>query len=184
MEEKKKNNVNAENIYHKDYIPKVHRIGTFSMLFLLVFSFVPALWLSYGMDFHPGWDVVAKAGATQFGMSVFTWILEPVIYFPMIGIAGSYIAFVAGNVTTMRVPAITAAQNAVEAKYGTKKAEIAGVYGIISSVLVNFFFLAIVILFGSYIANVLPEAISDSLKFALPGVYGALLITFAVRLKR
>lgn len=176
--------IDQEAIYQQEYLPKVHRFGTATMLLILVLSFMPALYFSFFKGLHPGWSVIAKAAVTMIGMEVFTWILEPTLYFPMIGITGSYISFVAGNITSMRIPAAMAAQTAVGAKMGTRRAEFAGVIGIVTSVVVNFIVLAIVISFGSYIISVLPEAVVGALNYALPSVYGALLVTFIARLKR
>lgn len=173
-----------DNLYNESYIPKVHRVGTASMLLILILSFLPAIYFSFVEGFHPGWKVIGQAAATMIGIEVFTWILEPTLYFPMIGITGSYISFVAGNITNMRIPAATAAQSAVDAKMGTRKNEFAGVIGIISSVIVNFVVLIFVILFGNFIISVLPKVVVDSLSYALPSVYGALLVVFIARLKR
>lgn len=178
------NSVSSEELYEKDYLPKVHRFGTATMLLILVLSFLPALYFSFIHGAHPEWSVIAKAGVTMIGMEIFTWILEPALYFPMIGITGSYISFVAGNITNMRIPAATAAQTSVNAKVGTRKGEFAGVIGIVASVVVNFVVLGVVIGFGGLIISVLPETISNALNYALPSVYGALLVTFIARLKK
>lgn len=173
-----------DDLYATDYIPKVHRFGTFTMLLILVLSFLPAFYFSFAMGFHPGWAVIGQAAITMIGIEVFTWILEPTIYFPMIGITGSYIGFVAGNITNMRIPAATAAQTAVNAKVGTRKNEFAGVLGIVASVVVNFIVLILVILFGNFIISILPQTVVDALAYALPSVYGSLLVAFIARLKR
>lgn len=172
-----------DEVYEKEYLPTVHKVGTVSMLLILGLSFLPALYFSFFQGLHPGWDVIAKAAVAMIGLEFFTWILEPTIYFPMIGITGTYISFVAGNITNMRIPAATAAQSAVGAKLGTRKAEFAGVLGIIASVVVNFAVLIVVVLFGNFIISLLPEAVSNSLNYALPSVFGALLVTFVARLK-
>lgn len=173
----------VEALYKNDYIKGIHKIGTTIMLLLLVVSFAPALYLSYVKGMHPGWAAIGSAAVALVGINLFQWILEPVLYFPMIGITGSYIGFVAGNITPMRIPAAVAAQNAVEAKPGTKKGEFAGVMGIVASVLVNFIVLGIVVTFGTFLLSVMPEGVNNALQFALPGVYGALLMTFIARLK-
>lgn len=173
----------ADMLYEKEYIPQVHKVGTLSMMIILVVSFMPAIYYSFFLGFHPGWDVVITAGLTMMGLEIFTWILEPVMYFPMIGITGTYISFVAGNITNMRIPAATAAQAAVDAKRGTRKNEFAGVLGIVASVVVNFIVLAIVIIFGTYLLSIMPEGVKDALNYALPSVFGALIITFVARLK-
>lgn len=172
-----------EAIYNEEYLPKVHRFGTLTMLIILVLSFLPAVYLSFVMGFHPGWGVIGQAVITMVGIEFFSWLLEPALYFSMIGVTGSYISFVSGNITNMRIPAAVAAQNAVGAKLGTRKNEFAGAVGIVSSVIVNFAVLIAVILFGNFILSVMPQAVVDALVYALPSVYGALLVTFIARLK-
>lgn len=188
MEENKSGAAMSEKeqdaLYNKDYIPKVHRVGTITMLLILVLSFLPAIYFSFALGFHPGWAAIGQAAITMIGIEVFTWILEPALYFPMIGITGSYISFVAGNITNMRIPAATAAQSAVNAKMGTRKNEFAGVVGIVASVIVNFAVLLLVILCGNLILSLLPQQVVDALAYALPSVYGALLVVFIARLKR
>lgn len=174
----------AEALYQKEYLPKIHRFGTAMMMVVLVLSFLPGIYFSFVAGLHPGWGTIGRAAITMVGIEVFTWILEPLLYFPMIGITGAYISFVAGNITAMRIPAATAAQNAIGAKAGTRKGEFAGVVGIIASVIVNFIILGIVIFFGGYIIGFLPDYIRSGLSYALPSVFGALLVTFIVRLKR
>lgn len=173
-----------DELYNKSYIPQVHRIGTATMLLILILSFLPATYFSFVLGFHPGWGAIGQAAITMIGIEIFTWILEPAVYFPMIGITGSYISFVAGNITNMRIPAATAAQAAVNAKMGTRKNEFAGVVGIVASVIVNFAVLIVVILFGNFILSILPQTAVDALSYALPSVYGSLLVVFVARLKR
>lgn len=172
-----------EKQYQENYIAHIHRIGTVTMIILLIVSFLPAIYVSYVKGFHLGWSVIASAFAALVGINIFQWILEPVLYFPMLGITGTYIGFVAGNITPMRIPAAVAAQNATDSRPGTKKAEFAGVIGVVASVMVNFVVLGIVVVFGTYLIEILPQAVDDALQYALPGVYGALLISFIARLK-
>lgn len=173
-----------DELYEKEYIPAVHRFGTFTMLLILVLSFLPALYLSFVQGFRPGWTAIGQAAVTMVGIEIFTWILEPTLYFPMVSITGSYISFVAGNITNMRIPAATAAQTAVGARMGTRRSEFAGVAGIVASVVVNFVVLIAVVLFGNFLISVLPQAVVDALAYALPSVYGSLLVVFIARLKR
>ncbi len=175
--------VEQDELYQKEYLPKVHRFGTFTMLLVLALSFLPALYFSFVLGFHPGWAVIGQAAITMVGIEVFSWLLEPTLYFSMIGVTGAYIGYVAGNITNMRIPAATAAQTAVDAKLGTRKNEFAGAVGMVSSVIVNFIVLIFVILFGNFILSVLPQAVVDALVYALPSVYGALLVSFIARLK-
>lgn len=157
------------------YTKKLHRIGTATMMVVLALTFCPALYIFIAYRSFPGWGTAAAALGALFAQEVWTWIMEPIMYFPMIGIAGAYICFTAGNITSMRIPCAIAAQNAVNARNGTAKGDAASVFGMVASVVVNFAFLAVVILFGNYLLNILPESVKAAFNYAMPAVYGALL---------
>lgn len=171
MERKGKAPVDAELA---SYTRKLHLIGTATMVVVLALTFCPALYIFIAYRSFPGWGTVAAAFGALFAQEVWTWIMEPIMYFPMIGIAGAYICFTAGNITSMRIPCAIAAQNAVNARNGTAKGDAASVFGMVASVVVNFAFLAIVILFGNYLLNILPEGVKAAFNYAMPAVYGAL----------
>lgn len=158
------------------YTKKLHKVGTICMMAILVLTFCPALYVFVVLGEFPGWAALAGTFAALSGQEVLTWILEPVMYFPMIGVAGSYICFTAGNITNMRIPCALAAQNAVGASTGSPKGDAAAVFGMVGSVIVNFIALAVVILLGEWLLSILPEAVKEAFNYAMPAVYGALVI--------
>lgn len=173
MEKKTMGSVDAElNAYTK----KLHLIGTATMLLVLALTFCPALYIFVAYKCFPGWATVAGVFGALAAHEVWTWVMEPVMYFPMIGIAGAYICFTAGNITSMRIPCAIAAQNAVNARNGTPKGDAASVFAMVASVVVNFAALAVVILFGNYLLKVLPEVVKTAFNYTMPAVYGALLV--------
>lgn len=157
------------------YTKNLHRIGTTCMIVLLVLTFLPSLYVFLIMGEFPGWGALAGTFAALCGQEVMTWIMEPVMYFPMIGVAGSYICFTAGNITNMRIPCALAAQAAVGAQTGTPKGDAASVFGMVGSVVVNFIALGIVILFGNWLLSVLPETVKTAFNYAMPAVFGSLI---------
>lgn len=157
------------------YTKNLHRIGTTCMMVLLVLTFLPCLYVFFVLGAFPGWAPLAGTFAALCGQEVMTWIMEPVMYFPMIGVAGSYICFTAGNITNMRIPCALAAQAAVGATTGTPKGDAASVFGMVGSVIVNFIALGIVILFGNWLLSILPEGIKAAFNYAMPAVFGSLI---------
>ena len=157
------------------YTKNLHRIGTTCMMILLVLTFLPCLYVFFVLGAFPGWAPLAGTFAALCGQEVMTWIMEPVMYFPMIGVAGSYICFTAGNITNMRIPCALAAQAAVGATTGTAKGDAASVFGMVGSVIVNFVALGIVILFGNWLLSVLPEGVKAAFNYAMPAVFGSLI---------
>ena len=157
------------------YTKNLHRIGTTCMMVLLVLTFLPCLYIFFVLGAFPGWAPLAGTFAALCGQEVMTWIMEPVMYFPMIGVAGSYICFTAGNITNMRIPCALAAQAAVGATTGTAKGDAASVFGMVGSAIVNFVALGIVILFGNWLLSILPEGVKAAFNYAMPAVFGSLI---------
>ena len=157
------------------YTKNLHRIGTTCMMVLLTLTFLPSLYVFLILGEFPGWGALAGTLAALAGQEVATWIMEPVMYFPMIGVAGSYICFTAGNITNMRIPCALASQAAVGATSGTPKGDAAAVFGMVGSVVVNFIALGIVIVFGNWLLSILPEGVKVAFNYAMPAVFGSLI---------
>ena len=173
MSEKEKN---ARNLSDAAYTKKLHSIGTTTMLAMAVITFFPTIYICAFKGGFPGWGVMAGAAAMAAGKEVFSWFFEPIMYFPMVGIAGLYICCTAGNSTSVRIPAAMSAQNAIDAKPGTRKAEVSSVFAMVASVIVSLSALVVVILFGDYLLRILPEAVRAAFDYAIPAVYGAVVV--------
>lgn len=133
---------------------------------------------------YPGMGPILGAILTLAGMEGWSWFVEPTLYFPMLGVTGTYMSYVAGNISNMRIPAATAAQKAVNAEVGTLRSEIAGVFGIIASIAINFIVLFTVIFFGDALIRILPTIIQQSFDYALPAVYGTVVALLFSRIKK
>ena len=53
-----------DKLYQDEYIRHIHKIGTVTMMALLVISFLPAIYVSFVKGMHPGWGVIGKAAVT------------------------------------------------------------------------------------------------------------------------
>lgn len=166
--------------YERSYLPKAHRVGISTLLLGVALCFLPPLYLSFVLGYFPGWDVVLAGFVMIASSSGAYWFVEPISYFPTLGVSGTYMAFLSGNIANQRLPAAAAAQNAIGAEPGTKKAEMAGVLGIVSSILVNIVTLTIIVLAGVALMSVLPPAVQASFKYVLPGVFGAMFAQFVM----
>lgn len=175
---------NVHDDLYAEYLRRIHTVGTRIMLLILLLTYVPAVILCVFYDGFPGTYAFAATVAAMLGMESYSWFFEPTMYFPILGVTGTYLCFASGNITNMRIPAATAAQNAVDATIGTRKSEMAGVLGIIASVVVNFLVLLTVILFGDYLMRVLPAIVETAFDYALPAVYGTILVTMILVVRK
>lgn len=160
------------------YIKGIHKIGTATMMATAVLTFIPALYIWTAYDCFPGMGIISACIVAMLGQEAMSWFLEPTMYFPILGVTGSYMSSLAGNTTSMRIPVALSCQAAVGAEKGTQKAEMASTIGMASSVFLNLGVLCIVLLFGEFILSVLPEAIKGTFNYAVPGVMGAIIPMF------
>ncbi|WP_246094976.1 small-conductance mechanosensitive channel [Salinicoccus cyprini] len=158
-----------------------HFWGRLTLFVIILMSLVPPLYISFVMDAHPGWGVIGTGLVGYASFIGIMWILEPITYYPTLGVAGTYLAFLTGNIANMCLPCSSAAQKAVGAEPGSEKAEVAGVFGIAVASLTNIIILVIMILGGTYIISVLPPFVESMFGFILPSIFGAVLGQFAYR---
>ncbi|MBM7570117.1 small-conductance mechanosensitive channel [Aquibacillus albus] len=160
---------------------KAHFWGRTTLFLLIAMCFVPPLYLSFVLDAHPGWSAIITGliGYASF-VGIF-WVLEPITYYPTLGVAGTYLAFLTGNIANMCLPCSAAAQKAVDAETGSRKAEIAGVFGIAVASITNILVIVTIILSGTYILSLIPPAVESAFNFILPAIFGAVLGQFAYK---
>lgn len=107
------------------------------------------------------------------------YIVEPISYFPILGIPGTYLTFLSGNTSNMRVPCSSVAQEAAGVEMGTEEGSIISTIGIATSILVNIVILTVGAVAGSVILNILPAPVKEALNFLLPALFGAVFGQFA-----
>ncbi len=74
-------------------------------------SLIPPLYISFVLDAHPGWGVIATGLVGYASFIGIMWVLEPITYYPTLGVAGTYLAFLTGNIANMCLPCSSAAHH-------------------------------------------------------------------------
>jgi hypothetical protein len=113
------------------------------------------------------------------------FIIEPISYYPTLGDAGTYMSFLAGNISNMRLPCAAVAQAVAGVEEGTKKGELIATVGIAISIWLSIIAVFIGAVATGWIVEFFPPWIQDAFKkFLLPAVFGAVFGQFALRGKR
>ena len=185
MSSKQMENINSRNLEISftmdDFHNRSHFWGRLTLLLVIFATISLPMYISFVMGHHPGWEPIL---AGLLGYAAFIgvlWVIEPITYFPVLGIAGTYIAFLSGNIANLCLPSSSAAQKVVGANPGTEKAEVAGVLGIALASLTNTVIILLTVLGGAYVITLIPESIQNSFKFVLPAIFGAVLGQFAFK---
>jgi len=167
--------------YNREYIPKMNRIGIVTSLLGILGMLLPAivLWIVYGLYPIPSKLISAVlTGTSSFGI---LWFVEPISYYTILGTTGTYMSFLSGNCSNLRVPCSGMAQLTAGVKPGTPQGDIISTIGIAISVVVNISILTIGAFLGSILISVFPKSIQCALDYLLPALFGVLLVQFGVR---
>lgn len=170
---------NNKTVYEKEFIPYIMKWGLRTNLLGALLGLVPLFAVIIFFGAAPPWAAMLAAFLTVAASEGVMWFMEPISFFPVLGVPATYMSFLSGNVSNLRIPAATAAQKSAETDPGTAEADIAATLGIGMSVLLNIVILLLGALFGSALINQLPEAITSNLNFMLPALFGALWIMLA-----
>lgn len=172
-----------KDYFNNEYMPKMNRIGKITGYLGVVVSFFPALALIVVYGSFPNLaalPTVAISVISSFGV---LWFVEPISYYPVVGQIGTYMAFLSGNISNMRVPCASMAQVAAEVEPGTEEGSIVATLGMATSIIINIAVLTIGVVAGSKVLSMLPQSVTDALNLLLPALFGALLMQFGIRHK-
>lgn len=169
------NDTSSSSVFENEYIPSIIRIGRWTNLLGVALAFVPAAVLAFVFKVVPPIPAFIAGFLMQASISVTFWFVEPLSYSPSLGIAGTYMSFLSGNIAPMRLPAALAAMEAGNEEAGTNKGSILATIGIAVSIVVNEVILTIGILLGAAVLQMIPPHIIAIMNNILPALYGSML---------
>ena len=172
-----------ENFYSLEYLPKMHRIGKIIGVLAVLASFMPALTLGVVYGLWPDMAALGTAAVSAIASFGVLWFVEPLSYYPVVGPMGTYMAFVSGNISNMRIPCASMAQISAEVEPGSDKGSIIATIGMGVSIVINTLVLSVGVIAGSSILSMLPASVVGALNYLLPALFGALLVQFGMKNK-
>lgn len=131
----------------RDYSFKYHLVGRiWTALAVLLFLSIPlAIGLYYGET--PDWKVFGSAAVIiPLLINFISGIVEPIIYAPMLGTNGEYLAFITGNLSNLKIPCVVKAQEICGTKMGTEEHEVVSTLAVATSTLVTVLVIGILVL--------------------------------------
>jgi hypothetical protein len=174
-------------VFQSRFIGPVKNTGMVTMVIAALCLFVPGLYLYI---FHglipPFWSMVSAIVAVWSFMAIMA-VVEPIVYYPVLGFGGTYMSFLVGNVLNLRVPVSATAQQVVGTKEGTPEAEIVSTLGIAGSVIGSQLVMIVgVLAFLPFITALegTGSAVKVALDQVLPALFGALGGVFLFRVPK
>ena len=163
---------NNQNLTYMDTVHRDGRIWNISMMILLLL-FPVAVCFIYGVE--PNWAGVLSGLVATAPMYWAVGVVEVITFIPMLGAGGSYLSFVTGNISNLKLPcAINALENA-KADPKSEEGEIVSTIAIAVSSIVTTIIIAIGVAFIVPLSPILENPVLEP-AFAqmLPALFGAL----------
>ena len=135
--------------FQKIWNNPINLIGRITLLSAVVASFFPAMYLMISHGIFPPLDVILKAWILVLSSYGVVYIIEPISYYPVLGLSGTYMTFLSGNGGNMRVPAAVCALDVTETQPGPRSVEIISALGIAGSIITNLFFVTLAAVLGA-----------------------------------
>lgn len=162
-----------------DYENSVHAYGRawgFTALFIMLL--IPAAICVY-FDAWPPLTAVLKAFVGVAPMYWTVGVIEVFTFVPMLGTGGSYLGFVTGNLTNLKVPAALNAMQAAGVRAGTEEGDVVSTIAIAASSIITTLIIALgVILLGSLQPLLESPRLKPAFDNILPALFGALGVAF------
>ena len=130
-----------------DYNVKLHILGRiWTLTGLLLIILVPVV-ISIFYKGTMNWQVFANAGViTLLFINFASAVLEPIIYAPMLGTNGEYLAFITGNLANMKIPCVVKAHEIYETEQGSEEQELISTIAVAVSSLVTILIVMVIVI--------------------------------------
>lgn len=167
--------MNDKEKFVKEFNDGLHRLGRITLILgvivLLAVPLIIAVVNGASVDFKGFLAGIAKVGIIYIPVS----IVEFLVYSPMLGVGGSYLSFLTGNVTNMKIPCVMNSKDIAQTEAGTFEHEVVSTISVATSAIVTtLVIVAGVILLVPLQPVLQSEALLPAFNNVVPALFGAL----------
>lgn len=168
----------------RTYTDKVHMWGRiWSVTALCVLFAVPLVFSLYYNAF-PSWNAFFSAALKIIPIYWSTAIVEVITYTPMLGAGGTYLSFVSGNISNLKLPCALSALDRSGYRATSDEGEVISTIAIASSAITTTVIIAVgVLAFGPSIAKITAPSsvLAPAFTYMIPALFGALGASYFVK---
>ena len=166
--------MNREEIISR-YERGTHRLGRLTTLLTLILLVGAPFLIGTVLGVMPDISAAARGFLAVGIVWTVSSVVEFLVYTPMLGSGGSYLAFITGNLINMKIPCAINARDLAGVKAGTKENEIISTLSIAVSSLVTILVLAVGVLLLQPLQPLLQSpALQPAFDQVVPALFGAL----------
>ena len=161
------------------YLDSVHRDGRVWGIILCVLLLAFPLVVGLVFNAIPEWSALAKGLFATLPMYWAVGIIEIFTYVPMLGAGGTYLSFVTGHISNLKLPCAVDAMERAEVKPSSEEGEIISTIAIaVSSIVTTFIIILGVILIIPITPVLESPVLKPAFDMILPALFGGLAVVF------
>ena len=164
---------------HRSYIESVHHYGrTWGIIVGAVLLSFPII-LSVIFKTMPDYEILLKGILATAPMYWAVGIIEIFTYVPMLGAGGTYLSFVTGNISNLKLPCAIDAMERAGVKASSEEGEVISTIAIAVSSIVTTFIIVIGVICIVPLTPVLESPVLEpAFDMILPALFGGLAVVF------
>lgn len=167
--------MDEKNTYFGAYNARTHTLGRIASAVTLALLVGAPFVLGSYLGAMPDIGAVARGFLSVGLVWTVSSVAEFLIYTPMLGAGGGYLAFITGNLINMKIPCAMSARDLVGAKTGTPENEVISTLSIATSSLVTILVLALGVLLLVPLQPILQSpALQPAFANVVPALFGAM----------
>lgn len=132
--------------------------------------------------YYDAWPEMTSVLKGLLGVAPIYWtvgVIEVITYTPMLGTGGTYLAFVTGNLTSIKAPSALNAMENADVKPGTEEGEVISTIAIATSSIVTTLVIAIGVIALSALTPILNSPVlAPAFDNILPALFGGLAVVY------
>lgn len=167
---------------YSEYENQIHKMGRAMHIIGLAMLFSVPFIFSWILDAQINWHGYVSGLMKIVPIYLPSCIAEFLIYVPILGAGGSYLAFITGNITNMKLPCAISAKEIARTEAGTKENNIVATLSIATSSLVTMLVIFIGVLALIPLTPILENPVlQPAFENILPALFGALGVQYFVK---
>lgn len=161
------------------YMDSVHRDGKIWGISVAALIILVPVVLCFIFSAMPDWQALGKGLVATLPMYWAVGIIEIFTYVPMLGAGGTYLSFVTGNISNLKLPCAVDAMERAGTKPGTEEAEVISTISIAVSSIVTTVIIILGVIFIVPLQPILENPVlKPAFEMILPALFGGLGVVF------
>jgi len=174
--------MNEKELFLKDFYDSLHKLGRLTSMAVIVlligFPFFASIMSGESISLQGFLAGFAKVGIIYIPVA----IVEFLVYTPMLGVGGSYLSFITGNVTNMKIPCVMNAKDIAGTEPGTPEHEIISTISVATSAIVTTLVIVLGVILLVPLQPILQsEMLLPAFNNVVPALFGALGIKYFLK---